>query len=236
MPRKSYDVPAVPGIDLAFRPASYWADRDPVSAIVQNIKGQNRREMARDFLAGGVGDVLNPIEDQYLEDRLDPKYVEQLGQIHPSFLGGEYLPDYRRHEVEIARVVLQSVTQDVYSVRARRASATGRIYYRIVDEYETTYRPAIGSSVHPLSLAQMVYLLDHVESDGIDLADQGLVVGTVASSLDGGTDLEDMQGFVTVESVIYAQLGQYYGSRLRSYLDEWARDNREEEEDDDVIV
>jgi len=44
---------------------------------------------------------------------------EGLGAIHPSFMGGEYLPGYRRNEVEIVRIELDSTTSDAISLRAR---------------------------------------------------------------------------------------------------------------------
>ena len=34
-------------------------------------------------------------------------------------MGGEYLPGYRRNEVEIVRIELDSTTSDVISLRAR---------------------------------------------------------------------------------------------------------------------
>ena len=33
-------------IDLQFRPGSYWDASDPLTAILANIKGENRRQMA----------------------------------------------------------------------------------------------------------------------------------------------------------------------------------------------
>ena len=39
-------------IELDFRPRSYWDHANPASAILQNIKGQVRREMVRDFIEG----------------------------------------------------------------------------------------------------------------------------------------------------------------------------------------
>ena len=68
------------------------------------------------------------------------------GRLHPSNMGGEYLPLLRKGEVEIARISLQSVTADQISIRARRLSK--RIGYRIVDEYEMGYvcRPASSAS------------------------------------------------------------------------------------------
>ena len=44
----------------------------------------------------------------------------RFGAIHPSFMGGEYLPDCNPSETEIARVKLRSTTQDLISIRATR--------------------------------------------------------------------------------------------------------------------
>jgi hypothetical protein len=50
-----------------------------------------------------------------------------LGRLHPSFMGGEHLPDRRDTEVEIARINIDSTTSDVTSVytKAGKGSATG---------------------------------------------------------------------------------------------------------------
>jgi hypothetical protein len=47
-------------------------------------------------------------------------------------MGGEFLADYLKGENEIARVVLQSVTDDVISIRAQQVEE--EIAYRVVDE------------------------------------------------------------------------------------------------------
>jgi len=43
----------------------------------------------------------------------------RVGQIHPKFMRGEYLPNYGRREVEIERFMLESTTSDVVSLRDR---------------------------------------------------------------------------------------------------------------------
>jgi len=232
MPRNSHTAPAVPGIDLDFRPTSYWADNDPVSAIVQNIKGQNRRQMARDFMADGMDQVLGPIDEHYVQDTLQPVDVQQLGRLHPRFYGGEYLPDYRAGEVEIARFVQATSTQDVFTVRARRVSPGGRFYYRVEDEYDTKFVPGIRSSRTPLSFAQLVHLIDNVSSDECELAGEGLVVGWITCSLDNGQDVTDLRSFISVESTVYAQLGAYYDVRATAVLDEWEAALRGDDDDD----
>ena len=96
------------GIDYDFRPESFWASAsNPLEAILRNVKGRNRREMIRDYHAAGR---LDELCSDLLNDSLDEDARRSLGKIHPSFMGGEYLPNYQPHEVEIARIELQSVT------------------------------------------------------------------------------------------------------------------------------
>jgi hypothetical protein len=72
--------------------------------------------MIRDYHSKGLLPVLS---DDLLREALDDDTRRSLDRIHPSFMGGEYLPDYGRDEVEIARIELESTTSDVISVRAR---------------------------------------------------------------------------------------------------------------------
>ena len=71
-----------------------------------------------------------------MQNVLDKAMREAWGRMHPSNMGGEYLPPLRKGEVEIARISLESVTADQISVRARRVRE--RIRYRVVDEYMET--------------------------------------------------------------------------------------------------
>ena len=56
--KRPVQFPAQPiaGIDLDFRPASYWDAADPVVAITQNIKGHLRRGLVRDFMKGKLAE------------------------------------------------------------------------------------------------------------------------------------------------------------------------------------
>lgn len=232
MPRlRKPNVPAVGSIDLGFRPASYWEAADPLAAIIQNIKGQNRREMARDFLTGQSAEALGEIEDHYLADELDADTRNSLGGFHPSFMGGEYLPAYAPGETEIARIVLQSVTQDVYSVRARRRSGRGRIRYRIVDEYDSLYDLTRQSSVRPLTLAQLIHLIDTADAGETNEAGDPYLENIIRDQLDDG-GAESAAGFVGVESTVYPELGEYYDARLLAWaLGQVESENEEEAED-----
>ena len=106
-----------PDIAYSFQPLSYWEIAvSPLELALRNVKGTRRREMIRDFYEQGRLDQLVPV---LAADELSDEDREVLGAIHPSFMGGEYLPGYRRNEVEIVRIELDSTTSDVISLRAR---------------------------------------------------------------------------------------------------------------------
>jgi hypothetical protein len=136
---------------------------EPLEAILRNVKGRRRREMIRDYCAAGK---LDELCNELLNDSLDEEARRSLGQIHPTFMGAEYLPNYRRHEVEIARIELQSTTSDVISLRARGSGL--RIKYRLVDEYQTEFGLAQQTSQRPFSLRELIVFLDsakHYDGD-----------------------------------------------------------------------
>jgi len=72
---------------------------------------------------------LDELSNELLRDSLNEEVRISLGKIHSTFMGGEYLPGYRRQEVEIARIALASTTSDVISLRARPPGS--RIKYRL---------------------------------------------------------------------------------------------------------
>jgi len=102
-------------IKYDFRPRSYWDPLD-LRQLVANIKGAERKKRALALLKQGR---LEEANDFILADTLSEEDREMAGRIHPAFMGGEYLPDYRPGEVEIARVTVASMLEDVTSVRAR---------------------------------------------------------------------------------------------------------------------
>ena len=207
--------------ELQYRPASYWDHADPVAAIVAGIRGQNRREMARDFVTGRAPDWLGAIDPGLLEDVLDEETRDALGAHHPSWMGGEYLPDCLPGEVEIARVVLASVLRDVFSIRARRRRNGSRILYRMVDEYGDlegpgwTCRPA--SSRRPLTMGQLVELIETARNPQFDVGDGPLTEGLRDFQAD--SDPRDLAGFATVESEFYPRLAEHFERRAAEWLE-----------------
>ncbi len=69
-----------------------------------------------------------------LQPALPDPLRQYLGSLHPSEMGGEYLPDLTAQEVEIARITIASTTQDVTCVYARQVGDA--IALRVVDEYD----------------------------------------------------------------------------------------------------
>lgn len=197
-------------IDLEFRPQSYWAT--PESRFA-NVKGRVRREAVKKALEAGNLDEVPP---EIASDELSRELVEAAGRIHPSFMGGEYLPTYDEDEIEIARVNLQSVTFDVISIRAWRKNS--EIFYRVVDEYESHFELPFESSQEPLSLKELIKLID--DTDNLYAEDGGgLVWGVLDRNVDNGADPEEMRDFVDVESPFYAQLARYYSEQIDLWVD-----------------
>jgi len=134
-----------------------------------------------------------------------------LGAMHPSLMGGLYLPPRAEGEVEIARVSLASVTADQISIRARPVK--GGIAYAICDEYESDYALHPRRSKRPLTMGQLARLIDSSTKDG------GIVFGAVKSNaIDGCCPPEELLGFATVSSPFYPELGNWYASWMDAYL------------------
>jgi hypothetical protein len=217
------------GIDYHFRPESYWAvANDPLEAALRNVKGRNRREMIRDY---GEAGTLEQLDDSLLADTLDTESRVSLGRIHPSFMGGEYLPNYGRSEVEIARIELESTTCDVFSLRARPAGL--RIKYRLVDEYESEFRLPQQTSTRPLSLGELIRFLDSVkqaDNDGEPSWCQfGFVLLWNQSNLECGDDLDSLRDFTRVSSDYYSDLASHYAETIEEWYEARLRELPAEE-------
>ncbi len=144
------------------------------------------------------------------------------GRMHPSNMGGEYLPPLRKGEVEIARISLESVTADQISIRARRVGR--RIGYCVVDEYPdaSTYVCHPASSVSPLSLGELIALMEAASDGG------SIIFPILAMNVRDASTPAELATFITVTSDFYAELGPYYRALTDAWLEERARENPDE--------
>jgi hypothetical protein len=206
------------GIDYQFRPESYWAPaNNPLEAALRNVKGRNRREMIRDYDEAGH---LEQLDENLLADTLAEGPRQSLGKIHPSFMGGEYLPNYGRSEVEIARIELESTTSDVISLRAR--SSGSRIKYRLVDEYTSEFHLRQQTSRRPFSLGELIRFLDSVEQTDVTEPSWnrfGFILCWNQSSLECGSDLETLRDFTRVSSDYYPDLASHYNEAIEEWYE-----------------
>jgi len=211
------------GIRYGFRPKSYWAETDPLSAILRNVTGENRRQMITDYWSSGR---IEELDISLLHDEVDDDTRTHLGRIHPSFMGGEFLPPYLLAETEIARIKLKSTTSDVISLRA--SPIPEGISYRVVDEYSAEFTLPIPRSTQPLTLAELIRQFDEgsLDDSGFDNRD-GLSLGYNWLNVDDD-NYESLRHFTSISSQIYRQLHEHF----EYVYDDWlARCLREKNED-----
>jgi hypothetical protein len=207
-------VPEVPGIDLTYRPRNYFWAADLKVPLPSSIAGETRRQLVRALME----------RDAAIPDGLDAAVLDEAMReawrgLHPSNMGGEYLPPFRKGEVEIARISLRSVTADQISIRARRVRE--QIRYQIVDEYALKYLCHPVSSDTPLCLGELVALMEHASTGG------SIIFPILAMNSRDSTPTE-LGSFITVTSDFYPDLGSYYRALTDAWLEERAREKSDE--------
>ena len=193
-------------IDFSFRPSSYFRPVALATHVLRSVKGAERRRILASILSEGDA----PLPPALAEPALPASLLRSWGSSHPAMLGGEYLPERRGTELEIARITLQSVTQDVISVYA--AQGHGRIRYRVVDEYggDTLSGRARRTSVEPLTLGALaLFFLGAWNPEPV----LDVNFSRAESSLDEALD------FMRGESAFYLEFDALLGQRIRSW---WA--------------
>jgi len=201
--------PDVPGIDLNFRPASYFWPLDLATHLLSRVKGAERKAALQRLIEGGD---LGRVPELLVSSGLLDADRRAIGRLHPAFMGGEYLPDMAEREVEIVRITIASVTQDVTSVYAKRGK--NRIYYRVVDEYDgdTLSEKRTRVSTRPLSLGELEVFFSGAWS----------IFDVLAMNFGvDGYDMAQMQAFVcSVESQFYPQIEMLYRARIGAWGEE----------------
>ncbi len=208
----------VPGMDLSYRPRSYFWPLGLDSHLLARVKGAERRAALQQLISAGR---LDEIPGFLARSSLTESERQAIGQLHPAFMGGEYLPNLAEQEVEVARITIASTTQDVTSVFARRGKR--RIYYRVVDEYggETLSGKSTRTSTCPLTLGALERFFTGAWSI-FDVLE--------ANFSDAGYNLEQMLRFVVgIDSQFYPQLGRLYRRRIQAWAIQKARSVEAEE-------
>ncbi len=203
----SIDTP----LDLNYAPKSYFFLMGLDKYLLATVKGTQRRNEVERLIAEGR--ILD-IEDWLAHSALDGSARELIGSFHPKFMGGEYLPHLGTGEVQIARIELASVTSDVISIRAKQLS--GRIYYSIQDEYKTHFKIKPAWSNQPLTLNQIIDLIETARDKEYGEQSLGL------RALDDGyrqfdSNLEDCRTFTRVTSAFYSELESYYKQAIEAW-------------------
>lgn len=192
--------------DLDFRPHSYWGPRNLTAHLLSSIKGEERRKFVKSFIDKYGEENLPNIS--LTKDKLTDNERNLIGRLHPHYMGGEYLPDTNDDEVEIARLTMLSVTQDVISFRAKKRK--DKIIYSIVDEYETEFEHSIKTRKKPLSFKELLKFID--EAWGSGYSDYPSVFGGARqfNYEESGDDPEEHWNFETIDSSYYNQLYEWY--------------------------
>ena len=139
-------------IDQLYRPTNYFWAYDRGIKLASNIKGAERKALYERLLKEGDSGAC----DELLTQSALTVEQRRRANVHPAFMGGEYLPDCDPNEVEIARITIASTTQDVTCVYAKRVA--GGIDYRVVDEYEgmTLDDETARRTTEPMALSELV--------------------------------------------------------------------------------
>jgi hypothetical protein len=208
-------MPDTTTFDMGYRPTTYWPEvTDRLRAVAMRIKGEARR---REALARIEAGHLVTIEAWMTEEGLGEDKKRAVQRLHPGLRGGEDLPDLRHGEVEIARIFyLNTVHQEVTVVLARVSG--DRIWYRVVDEYSGRHEVTPQSSRRPLTLEQVVYLIDTAGAAGD--REGGLVERFWEFWGDDKDDAEDLRGSIEVTSEFYPELRRWYEEAFETWLRE----------------
>ena len=194
-------------IAKSYRPTNYFWAYDRGIRLASNIKGAERKALYERLLKEGDSGACDGLLTQ---SSLTVKQ-RRRANVHPAFMGGEYLPDCDPNEVEIARITIASTTQDVTCVYAKRVA--GGIDYRVVDEYEgmtlddeTTHR-----TTEPMALSELVQFF-------MTAWDLRMVLD--ANFVENGYPRSYARGFIVdASSSFYAQ----FGDAMDNFVEDWIK-------------
>jgi len=202
------------GINLGFRPSPRVFPMTAEKLLLSRVKGTWRR----DILEMAVEeDRLPEVDPFFTATSLSDEERKARSAVHPSFMGGEYLPDFEDYEVEVARIELNSVTGDVISVRGSQTQDGFR--YRVVDEYdnECLLEPNEITVDKPLCLGDFGKFVCRTAN-----------IAEIVSLNEFG-DVREAKAFFRGKSTFYPQFSRYLSRTIEHLLPE-ADDDAETDE------
>jgi hypothetical protein len=205
-------------IDLNYRPSTYWPESLDQEQLLSRIQGESRRTIARNILAEEGFAGLNAF---LAREVLDEEDRRDWGLLHPQCMGGEYLPQLGAETVEVARISLASATADQISIRASNSGT--EIRYSVCDEYDTEFDLAFTNSEQPLSLGELIQLID---GSGLpeEQAAGGLLICHWENMISWNYGPEKAVAFAWIQSAWYPELAAYYERVAK----DWCEQKRQE--------
>ena len=219
------------GIDLSFRPS---AKLFPL--LLSRVKGTARRN---ELMKAMEEERLENLPEQFLHSALSDEQRSASAALHPALMGGEYLPDFLKDEVEVARIELASTTADVISVRMRPTRKG--LVYRVVDEYGNGNAGEDGDDGDDYEEGESDSMVDStplVSKVPLSLAELGEFVMEAAQVEEIITrnefyTVDEALAFISGSSVYYPEFGLYLDAYITGVMPENEDEEEDEEEDED---
>ena len=220
-------------LNLSFRPSAMH-----FPLLLSRVKGTARRQ---ELMRAMAEERLEELPPQYLQSALSHEERSAFGALHPALMGGEYLPDFLKDEVEVARIELASTTADVISVRMRPTKKG--LVYRVVDEYmsggagneddDDTQEESRGDD--GMLLVDAKPLVSKLPLTLGELGRYAVKVAGVENMvlMHEFFRLEDALAFIEGSSVYYPEFGLYLEAFIASVMPEYEEEDEDNEEDDE---
>lgn len=212
------------GVDFDFRP-DYWGGHDPRALLTGALPGQPVPE----FYAGPGVDPEPYRRRASFAKWKGAKWPQHHAYVDPLTAGLEnrdarvpQLPG----EVVIASIVVYGVLADVIQIRAWHDGA--RIHYGFATEEPFRLEGDTPEIVwpdlrtrRPLSFGELVWFVDHSMHGEYGSGRVPYWAGVLALGYGGGMSLDELFGFVLVQSSHYQQLESYYRGRVVKLCEKW---------------